>query len=104
MSVKKQGHCLPLLVKIVFSRNHQTSKREDNTYQDCTEQGRTFQFIRVWCSNITSGQGAYHGKRRPADIFKTSWESVYRAVQHVVEYGLANRNFDGITEIGSGWD
>ena len=38
--------------------------------------------------------------KETADIFKTSWESVYRAVQHVVEYGLANRNLDGITEIG----
>ena len=35
-----------------------------------------------------------------ADIFETSWESVYRAVKHVVEYGLANRNLKGITEIG----
>jgi len=38
--------------------------------------------------------------KETADIFKTSWESVYRAVQHVVEYGLANRDLDGITEIG----
>lgn len=39
-------------------------------------------------------------RKETADIFKTSWKSIYRAVQHVVEYGLANRNFDNITEIG----
>lgn len=38
--------------------------------------------------------------KETADIFKTSWDTVYRAVRFVVEYGLANRNLDGITEIG----
>jgi transposase len=38
--------------------------------------------------------------KETADIFETSWESVYRAVQYVVEYGLANRKLDDITEIG----
>ena len=38
--------------------------------------------------------------KETADIFKTSWESVYRAVQYVVEYGLTNRVLDGVTEIG----
>jgi transposase len=38
--------------------------------------------------------------KETADIFKTSWESVYRAVQYVVEYGLTNRILDGVTEIG----
>jgi transposase len=38
--------------------------------------------------------------KETADIFLTSWDSVFRAVQHVVEYGLANRNLDGVTEIG----
>ncbi len=40
--------------------------------------------------------------KETADIFKTGWESVYRAVQHVVEYGFANRKLDGITEIRVG--
>jgi len=38
--------------------------------------------------------------KETADIFKTSWDSVYRAVQYVVDYGLANRVLDNITEIG----
>lgn len=38
--------------------------------------------------------------KETADIFKTSWDSVFRAVRFVVEYGLANRNLDGVTEIG----
>ena len=38
--------------------------------------------------------------KETADIFKTSWDSVFRAVQYVVEYGLANRVLDGVTEIG----
>jgi transposase len=35
-----------------------------------------------------------------ATIFQTSWDSVFRAVQYVVDFGLANRNLDGVTEIG----
>ncbi|ABB30330.1 transposase IS204/IS1001/IS1096/IS1165 family protein [Geobacter metallireducens RCH3] len=35
-----------------------------------------------------------------AEIFKTSWDSIFRAVQYAVDYGLANRNLDGVTEIG----
>jgi len=38
--------------------------------------------------------------KETADIFKTSWDSVFRAVQFVVDYGLANRNLDSVTEIG----
>jgi len=38
--------------------------------------------------------------KETADIFKTSWDSVFRAVRFVVDYGLANRDLDGITEIG----
>lgn len=33
-------------------------------------------------------------------IFKTSWESVYRSVAWMVEYGLQNRSLDDITAIG----
>ncbi len=35
-----------------------------------------------------------------ADIFQISWDSVYRAVEYVVDFGLAHRNLDGITNIG----
>jgi transposase len=38
--------------------------------------------------------------KETAAIFKTSWDSVYRAVRFVVEYGLANRSLDNVTEIG----
>lgn len=38
--------------------------------------------------------------KETADIFKTSWDSVFRAVRFVVDYGLVNRNLDGVTEIG----
>jgi transposase len=33
-------------------------------------------------------------------VFKTSWDSVYRSVAWVVEYGLKHRDLDGITAIG----
>ena len=35
-----------------------------------------------------------------ADIFETSWGTVFRAVKFVVDYGLAHRTLDGVTEIG----
>jgi len=35
-----------------------------------------------------------------AAIFETSWDTVFRAVKFVVDYGLAHRNLDGVTEIG----
>lgn len=38
--------------------------------------------------------------REVADIFRTSWDSVFRAVAWVVEYGLAHRDLSGITAIG----
>ena len=38
--------------------------------------------------------------REVAGIFHTSWESVFRAVAWVVEYGLAHRDLSGITAIG----
>ena len=38
--------------------------------------------------------------KETAGIFKTSWDSVFRAVKYVVEYGLAHRNLDGIRQIG----
>jgi transposase len=35
-----------------------------------------------------------------ANRFRTSWQSVYRSVQMVVDWGLAHRNLDGIEAIG----
>lgn len=35
-----------------------------------------------------------------ASIFNTSWETVYRSVTWLVEYGLRHRSLDGITAIG----
>jgi transposase len=38
--------------------------------------------------------------RETAQVFLTSWESVYRSVEWFVERGLANRKLDGIESIG----
>lgn len=38
--------------------------------------------------------------KETADVFETSWDTVSRAVKFVVDYGLAHRNLDGVTEIG----
>jgi transposase len=35
-----------------------------------------------------------------AEIFRTSWEKVYRSVEWIVEWGLAHRDLTGITAIG----
>jgi len=35
-----------------------------------------------------------------ANVFRTSWQSVYRAVQMAVAWGLGHRNLDGIEAIG----
>ena len=38
--------------------------------------------------------------KRVAERFQTSWQSVYRAVQWVVEYGLEHRRLDNVEAIG----
>jgi transposase len=38
--------------------------------------------------------------KETADIFETSWDTVFRAVKFVVDYGLAHRNLEGVTELG----
>lgn len=38
--------------------------------------------------------------KETAVIFETSWDTVSRAVKSVVDYGLARRSLDGVTEIG----
>lgn len=35
-----------------------------------------------------------------ARVFETSWDTVFRAVQFVVDYGLSHRTLEGVTEIG----
>ena len=35
-----------------------------------------------------------------AKVFETSWDSVFRAVKMVVDYGLVHRDLEGISEIG----
>lgn len=35
-----------------------------------------------------------------AQVFETSWGCVFRAVQSVVDYGLAHRSLEGVTQIG----
>jgi len=36
-----------------------------------------------------------------ARIFETNWDTVFRAVKFVVDYGLAHRSLEGVTEIGA---
>ena len=38
--------------------------------------------------------------REVAVSFRTSWEKVFRAVEHIVQWGLAHRDLSGITAIG----
>jgi transposase len=38
--------------------------------------------------------------KQVASIFRVSWESVYRSVSHVVEYGLQHRELENIEAIG----
>ena len=35
-----------------------------------------------------------------ARVFRTSWDSVYRAVSYMVDYGLKHRSLEGITQLG----
>jgi transposase len=38
--------------------------------------------------------------KETAEIFETSWDTVFRAVKFVVDYGLSYRSLEGVTEIG----
>lgn len=38
--------------------------------------------------------------KETAEIFETSWDTVFRAVKVVVDYGLAHRDLGGVTEVG----
>ena len=37
--------------------------------------------------------------KETADIFETSWDTVFRAAKFVVDYGLAHRSLEGVKEI-----
>jgi len=37
---------------------------------------------------------------RTAEIFRTSWDSVFRAVKYVVGHGLKHRDLDNVEQIG----
>ena len=49
-------------------------------------------FLATWARRLSWQQ--------VAGVFNVSWDSVYAAVQAVVEYGLAHRSLQGITAIG----
>jgi transposase len=38
--------------------------------------------------------------KETAEVFRTSWDSIFRAVKYVVEYGLKHRNLANIEQIG----
>lgn len=49
-------------------------------------------FLATWAKRLSW--------KETADVFKTSWESVYRSVKWVVDYGLNHRKWDNIEQIG----
>ena len=49
-------------------------------------------FLATWARRLSWGEvGA---------IFRTSWDSVGRAVEHAVEWGLAHRDLSQVTAVG----
>jgi len=50
------------------------------------------QFLARWAKRLSW--------KETAEVFQTSWESVYRAVAAMVEYGLAHRDLDEVTQVG----
>lgn len=49
-------------------------------------------FLARWARRLTW--------KEVAEVFRTSWDSVRRAVEMAVDWGLANRNLDNVTAIG----
>ena len=49
-------------------------------------------FLATWARRLSWGE--------VASIFQTSWDSVFRAVGHAVEWGLAHRDLSGVTAPG----
>ena len=54
---------------------------------------RTYmQFLAGWARRLSW--------KEVAEVFHTSWEKVFRSVEWIVEWGLANRDLSGVTAIG----
>jgi transposase len=49
-------------------------------------------FLARWAKRLSWSETAL--------IFGTSWETVYRSIKSVVDYGLANRSWEGVEQIG----
>ena len=49
-------------------------------------------FLASWAKRLSWGE--------VGSIFRTSWDSVCRAVEHAVEWGLAHRDLSGVTALG----
>ena len=76
---------------------------------DCRRCGVTVELV-PWCDGKNQLTTTYRwylatwAKRlswsEVGSIFRTSWESVCRAVEHAVEWGLAHRDLSGISALG----
>jgi len=76
---------------------------------DCKQCGVTVELV-PWCDGKNHLTTTYRwylaswAKRlswsEVGSIFRTSWDSVCRAVEHAVEWGLAHRDLSGITALG----
>jgi transposase len=76
---------------------------------DCKQCGVTVELV-PWCDGKNQLTTTYRwylaswAKRlswsEVGSIFRTSWDSVCRAVEHAVEWGLAHRDLSGITALG----
>src|SRR3954465_10678926 len=49
-------------------------------------------FLATWAKRLSWGE--------VGSIFRTSWDSVRRAVEHAVEWGLAHRDLSRVTAVG----
>lgn len=49
-------------------------------------------FLSTWAKRLSW--------KEVSEVFKTSWESVFRSVKWVVNYGLLHRDWEGIEQIG----
>jgi transposase len=76
---------------------------------DCTRCGVTVEMV-PWCDGKNQLTTTYRwflatwAKRlswsEVASIYRTSWDSVFRAVDHAVAWGLAHRDLSGLTAVG----
>jgi transposase len=76
---------------------------------DCTRCGVTVEMV-PWCDGKNQLTTTYRwflaswAKRlswsEVASIYRTSWDSVFRAVGHAVAWGLAHRDLGGVTALG----